>query len=120
MRTIFNNAGVGVKPYAGGVLLAISRFANPGPDFAASAAEAVAWWSGRPGCLGIDVVQNVDDQNLWAIVGRWESVGAYRRSFNGYDAKMILTPLLTQAIDEPHAYLPPDELGANLPRADWS
>lgn len=101
-------------------MLAISRFADPGPQFLPMAREAVAWWSTRPGCLGIEIVQNLDDQGLWAVVGRWASVGAYRRSFNGYDAKIILTPLLTQAVDEPHAYLPPEELGENLPREDWS
>lgn len=101
-------------------MFAISRFASPGPDFLASARDAVGWWSSRPGCLGIEIVQNLDDRDLWAVVGRWESVGAYRRSFNGYEAKMVLTPLLTLAIDEPHAYLPPDELGDNVPRSDWS
>ncbi|WP_231979100.1 hypothetical protein [Tessaracoccus coleopterorum] len=61
-------------------------------------------------------MRNLDDPDLWAIVGHWESVGAYRRSFNGYEAKMLLTPLLSMAIDEPSAYLPPDEVGSNLPR----
>lgn len=97
-------------------MLVITRFANPGPTFAAEAAEVAAWWQQRPGCLGIEVVRNLDDEGLWAVVSRWESVGAYRRSFSGYDAKMILTPLLSQAIDEPSAYLPPDEVGENIPR----
>lgn len=98
-------------------MLAISRFASPGPTFEAEACAAVEWWSERAGCLGIDLVRNLDDPELWAIVSRWESVGAYRRSFNGYDAKMILTPLLSRAIDEASAYLPPRELGENIPRA---
>ncbi|MDO5678022.1 MAG: antibiotic biosynthesis monooxygenase family protein [Propionibacteriaceae bacterium] len=97
-------------------MLAISRFSQPGPTFRAEAEAAVEWWVQRPGCLGIDLVQNLDDPELWAIVSRWESVGAYRRSFNGYDAKMILTPLLSRAIDEPSAFLPPEELGVNIPR----
>ena len=97
-------------------MLAISRFASPGPTFQQEARAAVEWWSQRTGCLGIDVVQNPDDPELWAIVSRWESVGDYRRSFNGYDAKMILTPLLSRAIDEPSAFLPPEELGENIPR----
>ncbi|HHT12678.1 MAG TPA: antibiotic biosynthesis monooxygenase [Propionibacterium sp.] len=97
-------------------MLAISRFASPGPTFQQEAGAAVEWWSQRTGCLGIDVVQNLDDPELWAIVSRWESVGDYRRSFNGYDAKMILTPLLSRAIDEPSAFLPPEELGENIPR----
>ena len=98
-------------------MLAISRFASPGPRFSDEAASAVEWWSQRPGCLGIELVQNLDEPELWAIVSRWESVGAYRRSFSGYDAKVILTPLLSRAIDEPSAFLPPEELGENIPRA---
>ncbi|AQP44264.1 antibiotic biosynthesis monooxygenase [Tessaracoccus flavus] len=97
-------------------MLVINRFANQDPSFAVEAREVVSWWSGRPGCLGIDVVQNLDDPRLWALVGRWESVGDYRRSFNGYEAKMVLTPLLSRAVDEPSAFLPPDEVGVNLPR----
>ncbi|GAA4906265.1 hypothetical protein GCM10025789_27060 [Tessaracoccus lubricantis] len=97
-------------------MLAISRFASPGHGFAAEAAPAVEWWAQRPGCLSMDLVQNLDDPELWALVSRWESVGAYRRSFSGYDAKMLLTPLLSRAIDEPSAFLPPEELGENVPR----
>lgn len=97
-------------------MLAISRFTDVAPSFAAEAEEVAAFWRQRPGCLGVDVVRNLDDQDLWAIVSRWENVGAYRRSFNGFDAKMILTPVLGRAIDEPSAYLPPEELGENMPR----
>ncbi len=97
-------------------MLAISRFKDVWPGFAMEADGVAEFWRGRPGCLGVDVVQNLDDQALWAIVSRWENVGAYRRSFNGFDAKMILTPVLSRAIDEPSAYLPPDELGENVPR----
>lgn len=97
-------------------MLAISRFRVTGDGFLDEAAAVVQWWATRPGCLGIEVVRNLDDQDLWAIVGRWESVGAYRRSFHGYEAKLMLTPLLSRAIDEPSAYLPPEDLGANQPR----
>lgn len=97
-------------------MLAISRFAAPGPAFAAEAGAAVEWWAQRPGCLGIDLVRNVDDADLWAIVSRWESIGAYRRSFNGYEAKVVLTPVLSRAIDEASAYLPPEQIGENIPR----
>lgn len=97
-------------------MLAISRFRCQGKPFDELAAPVVQWWRLREGCVGIDVVRNLDDPDLWAVVGRWESVGAYRRSFNGYEAKMLLTPLLSMAIDEPSAYLPADEVGPNLPR----
>lgn len=97
-------------------MLAISRFQDVWPGFAVEADRVAEFWRGRPGCLGVDVVRNLDDQDLWAIVSRWENVGAYRRSFNGFDAKMILTPVLGRAIDEPSAYLPPQDLGDNIPR----
>ena len=43
-------------------------------------------------------------------------MGAYRRSFNGYTAKVVLVPLLSEAIDEAGAYDLPSEVGENLPR----
>lgn len=98
------------------MLLAISRFTDPGPDFEPGARAVVAFWREREGCLSAELVRNLDEQSLWAIVSRWESVGAYRRSFSGYDAKMVLTPVLSRAIDEPSAYLAPEELGENQPR----
>ena len=97
-------------------MLAISRFRTTDPSFGDQATPVVEWWAARPGCEGIELVQNLDDPELWAMVGRWDSVGSYRRSFNGYEAKALLTPLLSMAIDEPSAYLPPADLGINLPR----
>ena len=97
-------------------MLVVIRFRAPGPVFEAEARPVIQWWGMREGCQGIELVRNLDDQELWALVGRWESVGAYRRSFNGYEAKMLLTPLLAAAVDEPTAYLPPEELGENQPR----
>ena len=75
-------------------MLVIPRFSAPGPNFAAEARPVVDWWAARPGCLAMDLVRNLDDPDLYALVGRWASVGEYRRSFNGYEAKMILTEVL--------------------------
>lgn len=97
-------------------MIVVIRFTNPGPAFETEAQRVVAWWAQRPGCLSLDLVRNIDEPHLWAIVGHWESVGAYRRSFNGHEAKLVLTPLLSQAMDEPSAFLSPQELGDNLPR----
>ncbi|MCC2592706.1 antibiotic biosynthesis monooxygenase [Tessaracoccus sp. OS52] len=98
------------------MLLAISRFRHVDAAFEAQAGEVIRFWLGRPGCLGAELVRNLDDPGLWAILSRWESVGDYRRSFSGYDAKVVLTPVLSRAIDEPSAYLDPTELGPNVPR----
>ena len=97
-------------------MLVLTRFASPGAGFLAEARAVVDWWAARPGCLGIDLVQNLDDPDLFALVGRGASVGENRRSFNGYEAKMILTPLLSRAVDEPSAYLPVEEMSVNVPR----
>ena len=37
--------------------------------------------------------------------------------FGGFEAKMVLVPLLSEAIDEPSAYDAPEDVGENLPRA---
>lgn len=97
-------------------MLSISRFRESGHDFRERAELVVEFWRTCEGCESVELVQNLDDEALWAIVSRWATVGAYRRSFGGYDAKMALTPVLSLAIDEPSAYLAPDELGGNVPR----
>lgn len=98
------------------MLVAISRFADVGAEFETQARTVAEFWRSRPGCVSVELVQNLDQPSLWALVSRWASVGDYRRSFNGYEAKMVLTPVLSRAVDEPSAYLDPSELGPNLPR----
>lgn len=96
-------------------MFAISRF-SAGDDFRTKGEGVVAFWRGCEGCTSAELVRNLDEPELWAIVSTWDNVGSYRRSFSGYDAKMLLTPVLSLALDEPSAYLPPDELGENRPR----
>lgn len=101
-------------------MFAISRFTVPSesaPDFRTRAEAAVAFFAGRPGNQGAWLLQNLDEPTLWTITSRWENVGSYRRAFNGYEAKMLLVSLLSEAIDEPSAYATPDEVGENLPRS---
>lgn len=84
--------------------------------FEAAARAVVAQFATSAGSLGADLVQNLDDPGLWAIVSRWADVGSYRRAFNGTDAKLVLVPLLSLAIDEPSAYAEPASVGENRPR----
>jgi quinol monooxygenase YgiN len=100
-------------------MFAISRFRVSGNagSFRERAEAAAQFFRGRDGCMGADLLQNLDEPELWTIVSRWENVGSYRRAFSGYDAKMVLVPLLSEAIDEPSAYDDPDEVGINLPRS---
>lgn len=90
-------------------MLAVTRFRNPGDDFENRAARVVDFWRGCAGCVRVELVRNLDEPELWALVSEWESVGFYRRSFQGYEAKMILTEILLLAIDEPSAYLAPGD-----------
>lgn len=101
-------------------MFAISRFTVPEErtaDFRSRAEAAVGFFTGRPGCTGAWLLQNLDEPSLWTITSQWENVGSYRRSFNGYEAKMVLVSLLSEAIDEPSAYATPEEVGENLPRS---
>lgn len=100
-------------------MLAFSRFRVPAevvPDFTLRARAAVDFFATRPGCLSADLLRNLDDPGLWTITTRWADVGSYRRSFNGYEAKVGLVPLLSEAIDEPSAYAEPASVGENRPR----
>ncbi|MFZ1411504.1 MAG: antibiotic biosynthesis monooxygenase family protein [Micropruina sp.] len=101
-------------------MLAISRFQvvpERTDDFVARAQVAVDFMSARDGCQGVDFLRNLDDPDLWTITSRWVNVGSYRRAFNGFEAKMILVSLLSEAIDEPSAYDLPEAVGENLPRS---
>lgn len=100
-------------------MLAISRFRvseEAAVDFAARAEAAVTFFAGREGCLDAELLRNLDEPTLWTIASRWRNVGSYRRAFKGYDAKVVLVPLLSEAIDEPSAYDAPGDVGENVPR----
>jgi hypothetical protein len=61
----------------------------------------------RAGFRDAALERNLDDHELWALVTRWENVGSYRRALQGYEAKMVVVPLLSEALDEPSAYEDP-------------
>lgn len=101
-------------------MLAVTRFRIPPdvePSFRGLARTASEFYLSRPGCESSEVVRNLDEPDLWALVSRWVDVGSYRRAFNGYDAKVVLTPLLLMALDEPGAYDHPEDVGRNQPRS---
>ncbi len=94
-------------------MLAISKFRDVDADLAAGLEAVAQFWRTCPGCVAVDVVANVDEPELWALVSRWRDIGSYRRSFGGYEAKILLTPVLLRAVDEPSAYLSLDEMNEN-------
>lgn len=87
------------------------------PEAFEPAAQAVVErFRGSVGNLSAELVRNLDDPALWAVLSHWRDVGSYRRAFNGYEAKLVLLPLLGRALDEPSAYADPVEVGDNRPR----
>ena len=50
------------------------------------------------------VCRATDDAGSWLLLTEWESVGAYRRGLGGYQVKLLATPLLSQALDQPSAF----------------
>jgi hypothetical protein len=61
----------------------------------------------RAGFLDATLELNLDEPGLWALVTRWADVGSYRRALQGYEAKVVVVPLLSEALDEPSAYEDP-------------
>ena len=49
--------------------------------------------------------RSTDDPTLWALVTRWDGVGAYRRGLSAAEVKIAGAPVWVHALDEPGAYL---------------
>lgn len=100
-------------------MLSITRFQIPdadAPTFLADAERAAEVLRGKPGLLSLDLARNIDEPSLWTLTTRWQDVGSYRRALGGLEAKMVVVPLLSRAVDEPSAYAEPEDVGENLPR----
>lgn len=100
-------------------MIVINRFRVPEqerPEFEHRMQAAIDVLAAQPGNLSIELVLNLDDPELFALVSRWEQVGNYRRALSRYDSKLTVVPLLSLAIDEPSAYAEPDQVGTNRPR----
>lgn len=88
-------------------MLVVTRYrvgAGDATGFASRARRALDVLSSQTGYVEGVVGRNVDDPELWTITMRWRDVGSYRRALSGYDVKVAVVPLLSQAIDEPTAY----------------
>lgn len=91
-------------------MFAISRFTGADDALLGELGKVAEYWRTCPGNVFVEVLRNVDDEGLAALVSHWDNIGSYRRAFSGYDAKMLLTPVMMKQIDEPGAYLRPDEI----------
>ncbi len=82
---------------------------DAGP-LAAAVTELVAALSARPGFRGAELGRSADDATLWALVTRWDGVGAYRRALSAADVKITGAPVWVHAVDEPGVYLPAEDV----------
>jgi hypothetical protein len=92
-------------------VLVLVRFRPTRPDpFGARVDQALAVLRSREGFEEADLVRNLDEPELWALVMRWRDVGSYRRALQGYESRVAVVPLLSEALDEPSAYEDPELL----------
>ena len=75
-------------------------------QLATEVAALLAALGARPGFRGGEWGRAVDDPELWALVTRWDGVGAYRRALSAGEVKMAGAPVWLYAVDEPGAYVP--------------
>jgi quinol monooxygenase YgiN len=88
-------------------VLVVNRFRVPGDaaeTFRADLDRAHSTLATCAGYLDGRIGRNVDDDELWVLVTRWEGPGAYRRALSSYDVKLHAVPVLGRAVDEPGAY----------------
>ncbi|SFO59571.1 Heme-degrading monooxygenase HmoA [Geodermatophilus obscurus] len=93
-------------------MFAVTRLrVSPGSagDLPADLDRLLAALSARPGFLGGESGRCADDPELWALVTRWDGVGAYRRALSAAEVKMAGAPVWLHAVDEPGAFLPLEE-----------
>ena len=92
-------------------MFAVTRLRAPEEDadaLAAAVATLLAALSARPGFRDGELGRSADDPSLWAMVTRWDGVGAYRRGLSAAEVKIAGAPVWVHAIDEPGVYLPQD------------
>lgn len=85
-------------------MIVITRFDSDEPQFLPRARAALTALSARPGFLDGHIGRAADDPQAWALVTRWENVGAYRRALGAYEVKLTATPLLADARDDVSAF----------------
>ena len=92
-------------------VLVVTRFRVTDPEsFGSRVDDALAVLRTRDGFEEGDLARNLDEADLWVLVTRWRNVGSYRRALQGYESKLVVVPLLSEALDEPSAYEDPELL----------
>jgi hypothetical protein len=76
-----------------------------GGALAAAVPALLAALACRPGFRDAEFGCSADDPSLWALVTRWDGVGAYRRALSAAEVKITGAPVWVFALDEPGVYL---------------
>jgi heme-degrading monooxygenase HmoA len=76
-----------------------------GEALQAIVAPLMAALSERPGFRDGELGRSADDPSLWALVTRWDGVGAYRRALSAAEVKITGAPVWVHALDEPGVYV---------------
>ncbi len=100
-------------------MIVVNRFRVPEQEsvaFEDQVAELVGLLQAKAGAQAIELVRNVDEPDLWALVSHWADVGSYRRGIGGFETKVAWMAVMPRMVDEPSAYVEPAEIGSNLPR----
>ncbi|MCW2700995.1 MAG: Antibiotic biosynthesis monooxygenase [Blastococcus sp.] len=101
-------------------MFAVTRLRAPQEDaeaLIAAVAPLLAALSSRPGFRDAELGRSADDPELWALVTRWDGVGAYRRALSATEVKITGAPVWVHAVDEPSVYLPPEDVARNTGEA---
>ncbi|HYX96682.1 MAG TPA: antibiotic biosynthesis monooxygenase [Geodermatophilus sp.] len=91
------------------IVFAVTRMRVPEADahgLAAAVDVLLAALAARPGFRDGELGRCTDDDGLWALVTRWDGVGAYRRALSAAEVKLAGAPVWVYALDEPGVYLP--------------
>lgn len=88
-----------------------------GAALAATVAPLLAALAKRPGFRDGELGRSADDPSLWALVTRWDGVGAYRRALSAAEVKITGAPVWVHALDEPGVYLPDEDVASGAGEA---
>jgi heme-degrading monooxygenase HmoA len=93
-------------------MFVVTRLRVPETDaagFAATVDVLLGALAARPGYRDGELGRCTDDAGLWALVTRWDGVGAYRRALSAAEVKLAGAPVWLYALDEPGAYVPGEQ-----------
>jgi heme-degrading monooxygenase HmoA len=74
-------------------------------ELAAACTALMAALATRPGFVDAQLGRSGDDPALWALLTRWDGVGAYRRALSAAEVKIAGAPVWVHAVDEPGVFV---------------